>query len=615
MMHCGRESLNVSAFLSSLTPNPGVYRMLDKRGEVIYVGKARNLKRRLESYFHGPKHLPQRTQALISRVCGIEVTVTGTEAEALILENNIIKAFRPRYNVLLRDDKSYPYIYISTQERFPRLSFHRGARVDKGRYFGPFPNATAVRESLRLLQQLFQVRPCEDSIFRNRTRPCLQYQIRRCTAPCVDLVDDETYRTDVDHAVMFLEGASDKVAKALMARMDAAASALEFERAARYRNQIATLKQIQQRQYVSGLGGNIDVVAVKNQGAVAIVEVFFIRNGQNLGNKTFYPQHIIGLNASEILDAFLPQYYLTHSVAENLPDEIFISNTVPSQHLLEKALTERYGRKITVNNRPRGERAQWLALAIKNAEIALMHQLSRCVNLHARFEALRKVLGITSALRRIECFDVSHTQGEGAVAACIVFDPEGPLKSAYRRYNIRGIMPGDDYAALTQGLERRYARLHKGDAMFPDLIMVDGGRGQLSQAVELLQRLGIDNVTVIGVAKGPGRKAGHETIFSTCAIHPFKLPVASPALHLIQQIRDESHRFAIAGHRARRARTRRNSVLERIAGIGAERRRRLLREFGGLQGIASASVADLARVRGIGYELAQSVYEAFRRSD
>ncbi len=615
MVHCGNDSFDVSAFLSGLTQNPGVYRMLDRRGEVIYVGKARNLKRRLESYFRTQIHLPQRTQALLSRVCGIEVTVTETEAEALILENNLIKAFRPRYNVLLRDDKSYPYIYISTEERFPRLSFHRGGLTGKGRYFGPFPSATAVRESLRLLQQLFQVRPCEDSTFRNRTRPCLQYQIKRCTAPCVDLVDDETYRTDVKHAIMFLDAASEKVVEELIARMDAAAKHLEFERAARYRNQIATLKQIQQRQYVSGLRGDIDIVAVKGQERIALVEVFFIRNGQNLGNRTFYPKHITGLDPSEILDAFLPQYYLARSVEESVPNEILISNAAASQHLLERALTERYGRKVTVSNRPRGERAQWLAMAVKNAEIALMHQLSRRANLQARFEVLREVLGTTSAIRRIECFDVSHTQGERTVAACVVFGPEGPLKSAYRRYNIQGTTAGDDYAALTEGLERRYARLHKEHATFPQLIVVDGGRGQLSLATELLQRLGIDNVTVIGVAKGPARKVGHETIFSSCATHPFKLPVTSPALHLIQQVRDEAHRFAVAGHRARRAKSRRNSVLETISGVGAERRRRLLREFGGLQGVASASVADLARVRGIGSELARSVYEAFRRSD
>lgn len=614
-MNCGSESLDVSAFLAGLTNNPGVYRMLDSRGEVIYVGKARNLKRRLESYFRSREHLPQRTQALISRVCAIEVTVTRNETEALILENNVIKAFRPRYNVLLRDDKSYPYIYINTHERIPRLSFHRGAVRGKGRYFGPFPSASAVRESLGLLQQLFQVRQCEDSFFQNRSRPCLQYQIKRCTAPCVGLVDEETYRTDVTHAVMFLDGTSEKVVEELMARMEAAARRLEFERAARYRDQIATLKQIQQRQYVSGLRGDIDVVAAKSRDGVAIVELFFIRKGQNLGNKTFFPKHITGLESSEILDAFLPQYYLTRAVEESIPDEILISDSVPSQSLLEKVLTERSGRKVTVGSRVRGERAQWLAMARKNAEIALIHQLSRCANLHARFEALREVLGLTAVPRRIECFDVSHTQGEGTVAACVVFGPEGPLKSAYRRYNIRGITPGDDYAALAQGLERRYAQFHKGDAIFPELIMVDGGRGQLSQATELLQRLGIDNITVIGVAKGPTRKAGHETIVSSRATHPLTLPVSSPALHLIQHIRDESHRFAVAAHRSRRARARRDSVLENICGIGFRRRRRLLREFGGLQGIASAGIADLARVRGIGHELAQSVYEAFRRSD
>lgn len=614
-MNCGSEPFDVSAFLSGLTNDPGVYRMLDSRDEVIYVGKARNLRRRLASYFRSQQHLPQRTQTLISRVCAIEVTVTSNETEALILENNVIKAFRPRYNVLLRDDKSYPYIYINTHEQIPRLSFHRGAISGKGRYFGPYPNASAVRESLGLLQQLFQIRQCEDNFFRNRTRPCLQYQIKRCTAPCVGLVDEETYRTDVNHAVMFLEATSEKVVKELMARMDTAARGLEFERAARYRDQIATLKQIQQRQYVSGLQGDIDVVAAKRRDEIAIVEVFFVRKGQNLGNKTFFPKHITGLDSSEILEAFLPQYYLARSVKESIPAEILISDSVPSQNLLAKVLTERTDRKVTVGHHARGERAQWLNMAINNAEVALMHQLSQCANSHARFEALREVLGLSGTPQRIECFDVSHTHGEDTVTACVVFGPEGPLKSAYRRYNIREITPGDDYAALAQGLERRYVKLHKDESLFPDLIMVDGGRGQLCQATEVLQVLGMDNIPIIGVAKGPARRAGHETIFSSRAAHPLTLEVNSPALHLIQHIRDEAHRFAVAGHRSRRARARRRSVLESISGIGTQRRRRLLREFGGLQGIANAGIADLARVRGIGYELAQSVYEAFRRRD
>lgn len=614
-MNRGSESFDVSAFLAGLTNDPGVYRMLDGRGDVIYVGKARNLKKRLESYFRSREHLPQRTQALVSRVCGIEVTVTQNETEALILENNLIKAFHPRYNVLLRDDKSYPYIYLSTDERIPRLSFHRGALGGKGRYFGPFPSASAVRESLRLLQQLFQVRQCENSYFQNRTRPCLQYQIKRCTAPCVGLVDDETYRTDVNHAVMFLEASSAEVIKELMARMDAAAGRLEFERAARYRDQIATLKQIQQRQYVSGLRGDIDVVAVNSRSGTAIVEVFFIRKGQNLGNKTFSPRHIAGLDSWEILDAFLPQYYLARPNQESIPSEILTSESVPSRDLLEEVLTARSGKKVTVTSRVRGDRAQWLTMAKKNAEIALTHYLSRCAATGVRFEALREVLGLTATPRRIECFDVSHTRGEGTVAACVVFGSEGPLKSDYRRYNIRDITPGDDYAALAQALKRRYAKLANNEATFPNVIMVDGGKGQLSQVTQLLQELGIDNVTTLGVAKGPARKAGHEMLFSSCAADPLSLPASSPALHLIQHVRDEAHRFAVAGHRSRRARARKNSVLQSISGIGAKRRQCLLREFGGLQGVANAGIADLVRVRGISHELARSVYEAFRRSD
>ncbi|MGF1613867.1 MAG: excinuclease ABC subunit UvrC [Gammaproteobacteria bacterium] len=614
-MNCGNESFEVSAFLSGLTSHPGVYRMFDTRGEVIYVGKARNLRKRLGSYFRRQDFLPQRTQALMSRVRTIEITVTQNETEALILEHNLIKAFRPRYNVLLRDDKSYPYIHISTDQRIPRLSFHRGALKSRGRYFGPFPNATAVRQSLSLLQQLFQLRQCEDSFFHNRTRPCLQHQIKRCTAPCVRLVDENTYRADVDHAVMFLEATNEKVLIELMARMDEAARSLEFERAARYRDQIAMLKQLQQRQYVSGPGGDIDVVAARCRDGVAVVEVFFIRKGQNLGNKTFFPAHSAGLDASEILDAFLPQYYLRPSVTENMPAEILISEAVGGQSPLTSVLTQRCGRKVSVTHRVRGTRSQWLAMAINNAEIALTHQLSRGTNLQARFEALRETLGLASVPQRIEGFDVSHTQGEATVAACVVFGLKGALKSDYRRYNIRNITPGDDYAALSQALARRYGRLQKDEGVFPDIIMVDGGRGQLSQVQELLLGLGIRDVLVVGVAKGPARKAGHETIFSSRAATALTLPATSPALQLIQQIRDESHRFAIAGHRSRRARARRVSVLEGISGIGAQRRQRLLREFGGLQGIASAGVSDLARVKGIGQELAQLVYEAFHRND
>lgn len=614
-MNCGNESFEASAFLSSLTSHPGVYRMFDTRGEVIYVGKARNLRKRLESYFRRQDFLPQRTQTLMSRVRRIEITVTQNETEALILEHNLIKAFRPRYNVLLRDDKSFPYIHISTEQRIPRLSFHRGALKGKGRYFGPFPNATAVRQSLSLLQQLFQLRQCEDSFFHNRTRPCLQHQIKRCTAPCVGLVDENTYRADVDHAVMFLEATNEQVLIKLMAGMDEAARSLEFERAARYRDQIAMLKQLQQRQYVSGHGGDIDVVAARCRDGVAVVEVFFIRKGQNLGNKTFFPTHSAGLDAREILDAFLPQYYLRPSVTDNMPAEILISEAVAGQSPLASVLTQRCGRKISVTHRVRGTRSQWLAMAINNAEIALTHQLSRGVNLQARFEALHEALALASVPQRIECFDVSHTQGEATVAACVVFGLKGALKSDYRRYNIRNITPGDDYAALSQALARRYGRLQKDEGVFPDIIMVDGGRGQLSQVQELLLGLGIGDIVVVGVAKGPARKAGHETIFSSRAATALTLPATSPALQLIQQIRDESHRFAIAGHRLRRARARRVSVLEEISGIGAQRRQRLLREFGGLQGIASAGVSDLARVKGIGQELAQLVYQALHRND
>lgn len=603
---------DASVFLRTLTSNAGVYRMLDTKGEVIYVGKARNLKKRLASYYRSPDQLPAKTQALMSHVNAVEVTVTHTETEALILENNLIKAFRPRYNVLLRDDKSYPYIHISTHERFPRLSFYRGTLRDKGRYFGPYPSAAAVRETLGLLQKLFQIRHCDDSFFQNRSRPCLQYQIKRCTAPCVGLVDDISYNEDIENAIRFLEGAREEVMNTLITRMDAAARSLDFERAARYRDQIATLRQLQERQYVSGERGNIDVIAVKSREGVAVVDVFFIRNGQNLGDKTFVPQHTIGIPSEEVLEAFLCQYYLSESANHRLPDEILVPDVVPGQGPLIKVLRERAGKRIAIKHRVRGERARWLAMAVNNAEIALSQHLARQISLRARFESLLEVLKLGAVPNRIECFDVSHTQGESAVAACVVFDRDGPVKSAYRQFNIHDVQPGDDYAALAQALKRRFTRLEKKEEPLPDLLLIDGGRGQLSQAERVLQDLGVRGVTVVGVAKGPSRKAGLEILFLSSREAPLILPTDSAALHLIQQVRDEAHRFAVTRHRSRRTRARRTSVLEIIPGIGAKRRQRLLREFGGLQGVARAGVENLARVKGISQTLAQAIYDAFR---
>lgn len=600
------------AFLKTLTSRPGVYRMLDTEGTVIYVGKAKNLKRRVSSYFSRHDNSP-KTRALVSQICNIEITITHTENEALLLENNLIKEHKPRYNILLRDDKSYPYIYLS-DDAFPRLGFHRGSRNSKGRYFGPYPSASSVRESLNLLQKLFPVRQCENSFFRNRSRPCLQYQIKRCSAPCVDYISDECYREDVRHAVMFLEGKNSDIIDELLQRMDQASRELEFEQAARYRDQIANLRRVQEKQYVMGeSSGNLDVIAAVQQNGVGCVQVFFIRNGRNLGNKTYFPRHTAQAESTDILSAFLPQYYLAG--ARSIPAEILINEELEDQPLLEKVLGEQAGRKVAISSKLRGDRARWLQLATTNAEQALASHLANKQNIMARFEALQEALELDDMPQRIECFDISHTMGEATVASCVVFDTNGALKSDYRRFNIEGITPGDDYAAMQQALTRRFKRLKQGEGKFPDILLIDGGKGQLSQAEQVLEELQVIGVILIGVAKGPTRKPGLEQLILSGQDTPIILPADSPALHLIQQVRDEAHRFAITGHRQRRAKARRTSPLEGIAGLGPKRRQQLLRQFGGLQEVARAGVDDLAKVKGISRNLAQSIYDTLHADE
>ncbi len=599
------------AFLATLTSRPGVYRMLDEQGEVIYVGKARNLKRRVSSYFSRADQSP-KTRVMVSRIRGIEVTVTRTEAEALLLENNLIKAFKPRYNVLLRDDKSYPYIVLSDDE-FPRFGVHRGKRGKKGRYFGPYPSAAAVRESMNLLQKLFPVRQCENSYYRNRSRPCLQFQIKRCTAPCVGLIDAEAYAEDVRHAVLFLQGRSSEVINALVERMEVASAALEFEQAARYRDQIASLRRVQEQQYIEGSGGDLDVIAVERRGGLSCIQVFFIRGGRNLGNKAFFPRGEAEADEAGLLSAFLGQYYLDSDggAVRPIPGEILLSHETDDSEVLQELLGEAAGRKVKLSHRLRGDRARYLEMARANAEQALTAQLLHKANLQARFEALQEALGLDEPPRRIECFDISHTMGEATVASCVVFDSNGPLKSDYRRFNIEGITPGDDYAAMRQALERRFRRLKEGEGSFPDLLLIDGGKGQLAQAEEILRELQVVEVTLVGVAKGPSRKPGLEQLFLSATGAGFILPADSPALHLIQQVRDEAHRFAITGHRQRRAKSRRESPLEAIEGLGPKRRQALLRQFGGLQEVTRAGVEELCRVKGISPNLAQRIYDAF----
>jgi len=595
-----------TAFLKTLTRLPGVYRMLDKDQGILYVGKAKNLKNRVSSYFR-KTGLNSKTRSLMEQVGSIEVTVTHTEIEALILENNLIKTHLPKYNILLRDDKSYPYVYLTLDDEFPRLSLHRGARKLAGRYFGPYPNAGAVRDSLNLLQKVFPIRQCEDSFFNNRSRPCLQYQIKRCTAPCVGLIDHETYMRDVRHAILFLEGKSTEIADELIRQMEQASQALDFEQAAVYRDQIANLKKVQERQYVEGERGDLDVVACYAEGGTACVQIFYIRAGRNLGNKAFFPKIPGSTSEEEILESFIPQYYLD----KDIPEEILVSHVPAQRDILQQALSQTSGHKCSVRGKVRSERKRWVEMALHNAKNALTARLSSQQGMMKRLEKLQDELGLEQLPARMECFDISHTMGESTVASCVVFDTNGPLKSDYRRFNIEGITGGDDYAAMQQALTRRYTRLKKGEGKLPDLLVIDGGKGQLHQAEQVLSELQIEGVNLLGIAKGEGRKPGLETLFLSGRAEPIILADNSGALHVLQQIRDEAHRFAITGHRARRAKTRKTSTLESIAGMGPKRRQTLIKQFGGLQAVAKAGVEDLASVKGISRDLAQRIYDSF----
>ncbi len=603
-------SFDIKAFVQSLPESPGVYRMLDMRNEIIYVGKALNLKKRVSSYFSRSDGSP-KTRALVTHIDRIEITTTHTETEALILENNLIKQHKPRYNVLLRDDKSYPYIFLSTQQEYPRLSLQRGARKQKGRYFGPYPNAGAVRETLNMLQKLFQIRQCEDSFFSNRSRPCLQYQIKRCSAPCTQLITTEAYSDDVRHATMFLEGKNRSVIDELVGKMDLAAEQLVYEKAAQYRDQIAALRVVQEKQYVSNGKGNIDVISAVTQNGVGCVEVFYIREGHNLGNKSFFPQHTHNATAAEVLAAFLPQFYLAKEGATEIPSQVIINHKLDDIELLQAVLSSKVGRQVAMSHRVRAERSRWLAMATANAEQNLARYINTKSNTMQRFIALQEALQLDTIPQRMECFDISHTSGEQTVASCVVFNHEGALKSDYRRFNIEGITGGDDYAAMNQALMRRYTRLKEGEGRLPDILFVDGGKGQVREAEKVLEELKVSGIHLIGVAKGRARKAGEETLYISGDGREIHLPADSAALHLIQQIRDEAHRFAITGHRARRAKAQKTSVLEGIPGVGAKRRRQLLQQFGGLQGVSRAGVEDLSNIKGISGELAQRIYDIF----
>lgn len=592
-------------FLRSLTTRPGVYRMLADDGEVLYVGKASNLKKRVASYFQRNLSSP-KTRALVGSIRSVEITVTHTEAEALILENNLIKALRPRYNILLRDDKSYPYIFLSADDDFPRLGFHRGSKGKKGRYFGPYPNSHAVRESLQLLQKLFGVRQCEDSFYRNRSRPCLQYQIKRCSGPCVGLIESDAYREDVRRTELFLLGKNLEIIDELVRLMEAASGAQRYEEAARLRDQISALRKVQEKQYVSGDQGDVDIVSCHQELGMACIQLLFIRQGRVLGNKSYYPKLPESSDEAEILAAFTSQHYLDRTI----PDCIVLSHPVADQKVLETVLAEQKGRRVAIATRVRGERARWLAMSNTNAEQALKSRLASRTGMRQRYEALQEALGLDDYPTRMECFDISHTMGEATVASCVVFGPEGPVNSDYRRYNIRAATGGDDYLALAEAVHRRYKRVQQGEGVIPDVLFIDGGKGQLTRVAETLEELQVTGLVLAGVAKGEGRRPGMEKLFLWGHTGPTILPADSPALHLIQQIRDEAHRFAVTGHRQRRGRSRQVSTLEAIPGLGPKRRQVLLKQFGGLRGVTRAGVEDLARIQGISKNLAQRIYDA-----
>jgi len=603
------EGFDAKRFLANTTGQPGIYQMYDGAGELLYVGKAKNLKKRLASYFHKTGLAP-KTAALVARIQQIDVTVTQSETEALILEQNLIKSHRPPYNILLRDDKSYPYIFVSSRDTYPRIGFHRGAKKKAGDYYGPYPNVGAVRESMSFLQKTFKVRQCEDSVFKNRSRPCLQYQIKRCTAPCVGYISAEDYASDVRHTQMFLSGESDALIRELADQMDSASQALDFERAAELRDQITALRAVQSQQSIEEGSGDLDIMAAVLEAGLICVHMLFVRQGRILGSRSFYPRANLVESEAEALGAFLPQFYLA-SEGREIPREIVVSHPLEDMELLAQALSQASGRQVQLSHKVRSHRAQWVQMATTAARQNLMSRVNSRKNSMERFIALQDALGLDDIPQRLECFDISHSSGELTQASCVVFDTNGPLKSDYRRFNIEGITPGDDYAAMAQALQRRYTRLQKGEGKLPDILLIDGGKGQLNKAREVMAELGIQGVELLGVAKGSTRKAGFETLFWAESTTQVVLSSDSPALHLIQHIRDEAHRFAITGHRQRRDKKRRSSSLEDIPGVGAGRRRELLRHFGGLQELKRASLADINKVPGISHRLAEAIYDHF----
>ena len=579
--------------------------MRDSADIALYVGKAANLRKRVSSYFDARPKI-ERIMRMVARVSSIEVSLTRTEAEALLLENEWIKSLKPRYNVLLRDDKSYPWVMLGTDHEFPRIAFHRGGKDKRRQYLGPYPSASSVRESINLIQKLFLLRNCEDSYFSHRTRPCLQYQIKRCTAPCVGEVSAEDYAGQIDDALLFLRGNSQKVITRLIGRMEQAAAVQHYEQAAQYRDQINHLKQMQARQFVSAGNLDLDIIALARLGNSVAIEVISVRGGRSLGQRDYFPTQSEGHADADILHAFLGQYY-----SERLaPPELIVSHGLEQQNLIEDAFSERSGRRVRIQSRPRSQRRKWLELAGRNALNALHMRNSESSRISGQFAELAELLQFEEAPATIECFDISHTSGHKTVASCVVFDINGPVKSRYRRYNLKGFEPGDDYAAMREVLGRRYRKLQKEEGHLPDLILVDGGKGQLGVAIEVLSDCGLGDIPLLGVAKGPSRRAGYEEWVLPVAPFSLRPGPEAAASHLVQQIRDEAHRFAITGHRGRRQKAAVQSVLEDIPGVGASRRRALLTHFGGLRGVKKAGIEELSGIPGINQQLARRIFKA-----
>jgi len=613
-----KQEFDSKVFLKTVPHKPGVYRMLSADNKLLYVGKAKDLKNRVSSYFRGTI-VNSRIYSMVKQIRDVQITITSSEAEALLLESNLIKKHHPRYNILLRDDKSYPYIYLS-KHKFPRLTFHRGAKKGKGEYFGPYPSAGAVRETLALLQKLFLVRQCENSYFSNRSRPCLQFQINRCTAPCTNEISSQEYQQGVKHTIQFLQGKSQQVIDELVTLMDRASAQLEFEKAANYRDKIEQLRTVSQRQSVSVGQGDVDVIAISFDSNVASIQVLTIRKGNNLGNKNYFPKIPSYLNDEEnleqgILASFIAQYYISHEI----PVEVLLNTKPVDKETLEEMLSLQAERKVSLNHRLRGDRSRWVEMAQRNAKHALSSHLTSKAGIQQRVLALQNELDLDYIPARMECFDISHTMGEATVASCVVFGLEGPIKSEYRRYNITDIVGGDDYAAMKQALERRFKKVVEGESKLPDILFIDGGKGQVSQAVDVLRELQINGLDIIGVTKGEGRRQdtdtltllSHDSEIETLKMMKKELPAHSSALHLIQQVRDEAHRFAISGHRQRRQKKRNTSPLEGIAGLGPKRRQLLLKQFGGIRAITRASVDELSKVNGISANLAEKIYDVF----